>query len=627
MLNIPIKDYFRETRLFEVRLSALAILLLALLGLLFVRLVYLQVVEHPHFTTLAQANRIRPLPLPPVRGMILDRHGTVLAQSLPVYTLEIIPEQVDDMPTLLEELSRLVRLTESDLKQFHKQLRERPRFEPLTLRTHLTPEEAARVAVRRPFLNGVEIEARLQRHYPLGRLGVHAIGYVGRISESDLERLNRSAYRGMHHIGKLGVEAAYEQPLLGQIGFEKVETNAHGRALRVVERIAPRAGVHLVLNVDTTLQQIAEQALGRRRGAVVAIEPKTGAVLAFASTPTYDPNSFVNGIEAASYRRLLEDLDKPLINRALNGLYAPGSTIKVFLGLAALEHGAPLNPAQPLVCPGWFSLPGSRHVFRDWKRIGHGVVSLREAIAQSCDVYFYQLATRLGPEAMKDALTAFGFGRKTGIDIPGESEGFVPSPDWKRQRGQPWFAGETVVMGIGQGPIQVTPLQLASAVSALANRGVRMRPRLVAATVDPKTGERRETRPEVALPVSIVDASHLATLIQYMTDVVHTKQGTAYGIGWNAPYRIAGKTGTAQVKSLGQNETYNERLIPERLRDHALFIGFAPVENPQVAVAVVVENGGHGSSAAAPIARRLMDYVILGRSDPLAPGPKTQNEE
>lgn len=627
MLNIPLKDYFRETRIFGARLSAVAVLLLALVGLLFVRLVYLQVVKHPHFTTLAQANRIRPLPIPPVRGQILDRHGTVLAHSFPVYTLEIIPEQVDDMPTLLEELAKLVRLTEGDLKQFRKQLRERPRFEQLTLRTHLTPEEAARVAVRRPFLNGVEIEARLQRHYPLGGLAVHAIGYVGRISESDLERLDRSAYRGMHHIGKLGVEAAYEQPLLGRVGFEKVETNAHGRALRNIERIDPRAGEHLVLHLDAGLQKIAEEALGSRRGAVVAIEPKTGAVLAFASTPTYDPNPFVNGIEAEAYRRLLEDPDKPLVNRALNGLYAPGSTIKVFLGLAALEHGAPLDPAQPIFCSGGFRLAGSRHVFRDWKRAGHGMVSLHEAIVQSCDVYFYQLATRLGPDAMKGALTAFGFGRKTGIDIPGESEGLVPSPAWKQQRGQPWFPGETVVMGIGQGPIQVTPLQLASAVSALANHGVRMKPRLVAATVNPKTGERRPIRPEAWPPVPIRDASHLDALIRYMTDVVHTPKGTAYGIGWNAPYKIAGKTGTAQVKSLGQGDTYNEKLTPERLRDHALFIAFAPVEDPQVAVAVVVENGGHGSSAAAPIARRLMDYVILGRSSAPTPAPRTENEE
>jgi penicillin-binding protein 2 len=627
MLNIPIKDYFRETRLFGARLSVVAVICLALIGLLFVRLVYLQVVKHPHYTTLAQANRIRPLPVPPVRGQILDRHGVVLAQSYPVYTLEIIPEQVEDMSTLLEKLGQLVRLTENDLKQFRKQLRERPRFEQLTLRAHLTPEEAARVAVRRPFLNGVEIEARLQRHYPLGGLAVHALGYVGRISESDLERVDRTAYRGLRHIGKLGVEASYEKPLLGRVGIEQIETNAHGRALRIIERTAPRAGEHVVLHLDAELQKLAESLLGKRRGAVVALEPKTGAVLAFASTPTYDPNLFVEGIDPETYRRLLEDPDRPLFNRALNGLYPPGSTIKVFLGLAALERPKPFQPDKTLLCTGSFALAGSRYVFRDWKRTGHGPVSLHEAIVQSCDVYFYQLATQLGPEFMKDWLTAFGFGRRTGIDIPGESEGLVPSPAWKQQRGQPWFAGETVVMGIGQGPIQVTPLQLASAVSALANGGVRMKPRLVSAIVDPKTGERRAVPPEAFPPLALGEPSHLETLIRYMTDVVHSNKGTAYGIGWNAPYRIAGKTGTAQVASMGEH--YNEKRTPERLRDHALFIAFAPVEDPKVAVAVIVENGGHGSAAAAPIARRIMDQVILGHEAARQTGaaPKMENEE
>ncbi len=626
MLNIPIKDYFRETHLFGARLTVVAVLCLVLIGLLFVRLVYLQVVKHPHYTTLAQANRIRPLPIPPVRGQIVDRHGVVLAQSYPVYTLEIIPEQVDDMPTLLEELGRLVRLTEGDLMSFRKQLRERPRFEQLTLRTHLTPEEAARVAVRRPFLNGVEIEARLQRHYPLGGLAVHALGYVGRISESDLERADRAAYRGLHHIGKLGVEAAYEKRLLGRVGVEKIETNAHGRALREIERIAPRAGEHVILHLDAGLQRLAETLLGPRRGAVVVLEPQTGAVLAFASTPTYDPNLFVDGVDPETYRRLLEDPDRPLFNRALNGLYPPGSTIKVFLGLAALEREKKLRPDEPLFCPGFFSLPGSRHVFRDWKRSGHGMVTLHEAIVQSCDVYFYQLATRLGPETMKDWLETFGFGRRTGIDIPGESEGLVPSPAWKQRRGRPWFPGETVVMGIGQGPIQVTPLQLASAVSALAHRGVRMKPRLVKATIDPKTGEQRPVPPELWPHIPLEDESHLETLIRYMTDVVHTDKGTAYGIGWNAPYRIAGKTGTAQVVRQGDGD--HEKRTPERLRDHALFIGFAPVEDPKVAVAVIVENGGHGGAAAAPIARRIMDQVILGRETPrTGPAPKLENEE
>ena len=431
MLNIPIKDYFRETRIFNNRLLVTAILIAVLSLLLLVRLAWLQVFSHRHYETLSQTNRVRPIPIPPPRGLILDRHGVVLAQNYPVYTLEIVPEQVDDMNTVLEELGQLVQLSETDLKAFRKQLRERPRFEALTLRSNLTDEEAARVAVKRPYLYGVELQARLQRHYPLGGLAVHAIGYVGRISEADLERLDKAAYRGMRHIGKLGLEATYEKELLGRVGFEKIETNAHGRALRALDRTAPVAGRNLSLSLDARLQAIAEQALGKRRGAVIALEPATGAVLAFASTPTYDPNPFVNGIDTESYRGLLNDPDKPLINRAINGQYAPGSTIKAFMGLAALETDK-IDPTKPVNCGGSYSLPGSSHQFRDWKKGGHGVVTLHDAVVQSCDVYFYKLAVAMQIDAMKNFLAPFGFGKKTGVDLPGESEGLLPSLEWKK---------------------------------------------------------------------------------------------------------------------------------------------------------------------------------------------------
>lgn len=626
MLNIPIKDYFRETKLFNARLTVAAAVAGALILLLAVRLAYLQVVAHKHYATLSQANRIRPIPIPPPRGLILDRNGVVLAQNFPVYTLEIVPEQVDDMETLLEELGGLVTLGEADLKAFRRLLRERPRFEQLTLRTNLSEVEAARVAVRRPYLNGVELQARLQRHYPLGGLAVHALGYVGRINESEMERIDKSAYRGMHHIGKLGVEATYEKLLLGQVGFEKVEINAHGRTLRNIERVAPVAGKNLYLNIDAKLQALAEQALGKRRGAVVAIEPRSGAVLAFAGTPTYDPNPFVNGIDPDAYRKLLDDPDKPLVNRILNGQYSPGSTIKVFLGLAALELGD-FDADKPVTCPGWFTLPGDRHLFRDWKKTGHGVVTLHEAIVQSCDVYFYRFAAAVGIEAMKSFLAPFGFGAKTGVDLPGESEGILPSPEWKKARGQPWYPGETVMTGIGQGPILATPLQLASAISAIANHGVRMKPRLLRSIVDAKSQAAREPDPAAYAPIPLRDRRHLDELVEHLTAVVHTNKGTAYGIGYNAPYKIAGKTGTAQVKGIAQGETYAEKLVPERLRDHALFISFAPVEAPQIAVAVVIENGGHGSSAAAPVARKLMDYVILGKTTaPPQPVASENNE-
>src|SRR3989344_3687023 len=627
MLNIPIKDQFRESRLFNARLTVVGAIVLALILALFLRLAYLQIFAYRHFETLSQANRVKPIPIQPPRGLILDRHGVVLAQNYPVYTLEIIPEQVDDMNSLLEELKQVVNLNEADLKNFHKQLRERPRFENLLLRSHLTEEEAARLAVRRTYFSGVELEARLQRHYPLAGLGVHFLGYVARINEQELERIDKATYRGMQHIGKLGVEVSYEKTLLGQVGFEKVETNAHGRSLRILERIAPVAGKNLYLSIDAKLQALAEQILGKRRGAIIAMEPATGAILAFVSTPTYDPNHFVQGIDPDSYQALLDDPDKPLINRALNGQYAPGSTIKAFLGLAALEQDG-FDPDRPVVCPGWFTLPGSSHQFRDWKKAGHGAMNLHDAVVQSCDVYFYKLAVAMNIDGIKKFLAPFGFGKKTGVDLFNESEGILPSPEWKAARKQIWYPGETVITGIGQGSILLTPLQLATAMSALANQGVRMKPQLVRAVVDAKTQARRETEPVVTAQIPLKDRHNLEIQIQNLTDAVHTNKGTAYGIGHNAPYKIAGKTGTAQVKSVPQGQTYSEKTTPERLRDHALFVSFAPADEPKVAVAVVVENGGHGSSTAAPIARKLMDFLILGKT--AAPGeakPASENDE
>jgi penicillin-binding protein 2 len=620
MLNIPLKDHFRETRLFNARISVIGILVVTLIFALLLRLAYLQIFAHRHYETLSQANRIKPIPIPAPRGLILDRNGVILAQNYPVYTLEVIPEQVDDMNSLLDEMKGVVKLEEADLKNFKKQLRDRPRFESLVLRSNLTEEEAARVAVKRPYLNGVELQARLQRHYPLTGLGVHAIGYVGRINEQELERLDKSAYRGMQHIGKLGVEATYEKILLGQVGFEKVETNARGRSLRVIEREAPVAGKNLYLSMDAKLQSLVEQTLGKRRGAVIAIEPATGAILAFVSTPTYDPNPFVNGIDTGSYDALLNDPDKPLINRALNGQYSPGSTIKAFLGLAALELDG-FDPNRPVACPGWYSLPGSTHQFRDWKKGGHGAVNLHDAVVQSCDVFFYKLAVAMNIDGIKKFLAPFGFGRKTGVDLFNESEGILPSPEWKAARKQIWYPGETVITGIGQGSILATPLQLAAATAALANHGVRMKPQLVRAIVDAKTKVARETVPEAYAEIPLKDKRHLDIQIQNLTDVMHSNKGTAYWTGYNSPYKIAGKTGTAQVKGVAQGQNYSEKATPERFRDHALFISFAPVGDPKVAVAVIVENGGHGGTTAAPIARKIMDHVILGK-DTAAPAPK-----
>ena len=610
MPGIQIKDYLRETRLFNARISVIAVIVGVLVFVLFVRLAYLQLVNYRYYATLSQANRINPVPIPPVRGLLLDRNGVILAQNYPVMTLEIIPDQVKDMEALLQEIGQLVALNEKDIKLFRKLLRERPRFESLTLRTHLTDEEAARFAVNRYRLNGAELRARLQRHYPLGSLAVHALGYVARINEDEADTIDKSAYRGTQHIGKLGIEASYEDSLLGKVGFEKIETDAHGRAIRTLERIAPVAGLNLRLTLDARMQQLAEQLLGNYKGAVIALDPKTGAVLTFASTPTYDPNPFVNGIDTDSYQALRDNPNKPLVNRALNGKYSPGSTIKAFLGLAALEF----NQTSSAVCPGWYSLPGDTHRFRCWKKAGHGVVNLHDAVVQSCDVFFYRLAVALGPERIKDFLSSFGFGAKTGIDLPGESEGLLPSPEWKKARGQPWYPGETVVMGIGQGQLLVTPLQLATAMASIANHGVGMQPHLLQAIEDPGTHSVTPFKPVTDFTLKLHDPLHLETTIKNLTDVVNAEGGTARGIGWNAPYKIAGKTGTAQVKSIGQGESYNEKTTAENLRDHALFIAFAPVEDPRIAIAVIVENGGHGGSTAAPIARKLMDLYLLGEN-------------
>lgn len=625
MKRPAIKDYLRESRLFNKRVG-ISLVLVAFLALtLFVRLVYLQIVSHRHYTTLSQENSIKPLPIPPVRGLILDRNGVVLAENFPVLTLEITPYQVASMKTLLEELGTVVMLNERDLKNFEKLRRARPRFESLAIRTQLSEEEAARFAVNRHRFNGVELRARLQRHYPHGGLAVHALGYVGRINEAEAEAVDKAAYRGSQHIGKLGVEQSYEDILLGEVGTEQIETNAHGRAVRVLERTAPKAGYNLYLNLDIKLQAVAEQSLGEYKGAVIAIEPRTGAVLAFASTPTYDPNPFVNGIDTESYLALRDDPNKPLFNRALYGRYSPGSTIKAFLGLAALEFNQ--NPEHTVFCPGWYSLPGDTHRFRCWKKDGHGAVNLHDAVVQSCDVYFYQLAVSLGIERMHAFLAGFGFGTKTGVDLKGESGGLLPSPAWKKARGLPWYPGETVITGIGQGPILVTPLQLASAMATLANHGIRQEPRMAYGFIDPKNREVNIFEPQPLEPLALQNTGHLEATLRNLTDVVHGEGGTARGIGWNAPYKIAGKTGTAQVKGIGQQEVYVEGTVPLHLRDHALFVAFAPVDDPQIAVAVIAENGGHGSSTAAPIARKVMDYYLLGRDRPMVNVPASGADE
>jgi len=625
MVNIRIKDYVRETNLIQSRLVISSIIVALLCLVLLGRLYYLQIQQHSHYSTLSRENRISFVPIPPARGQIYDRKGRVIAENLPTYTLEVVPDNVPDMDAALDQIAQLIELSDTDIKRFNAALRARPGFEIRTLKSGLTEEEVARFAVNQHLINGFQINARLQRHYPFGPEMVHVVGYVGRISEADLERIDRNAYRGTDYIGKLGIEAHYERTLLGQSGYEQVETNAHGRVVRTLSRVSPVAGKDIYLNVDVDLQTAAREYLGEFEGAIVAVDPGTGGVLAFASNPVYDPNPFVNGIDNKSYQLLREDKGRPLLNRALNGRYAPGSTIKPIMGLAAMEDRR--SPFERVFGKGWFSLRGSTHRYRCWKKEGHGWVDLHDAIVQSCDVYFYTLANNLGIEKLHEFLTRYGLGRETGIDLDGEPSGLVPSKEWKRNaRGQPWWPGETVIAGIGQGYTLATPLQLAMVTATLANRGVRNKPRLVRAVGDSGATKLQELGPQTIEQVPIRNQKMYDVVIEAMVDVVHGKRGTARRSGQGAEYRFAGKTGTAQVVGIKQGATYKEENVAKRFRDHALFISFAPADNPKIAVAVIAENGGGGSRTAAPIARKVMDYYLIGPPPPPEEEPGKEDD-
>ena len=604
-----LKDYFRESEILNSRLIVASVVIVILTLAIISRLFYLQILSHDHYTTLSQENRVTLVPIPPQRGVIYDRNGIVLAQDAPAFSIEVTPDKVDEMDVMLKGLGEVINLSEREIKRFRRELKQKRRFEAVPLRFNLNDEEMARFAVNRYRFPGVEIKARMVRHYPLGALGVHALGYVGRINEAEQKKLNTN-YSGTTHIGKLGVEKAYENILHGTVGVEQVETTARGDALRVLGHVLPIAGKDIYLTIDINLQAVIEGALGDKRAAVVAINPKNGEILAFVSTPSYDPNLFVNGISYEDYDELQKSLDKPLINRALQGQYPPGSTVKPFYALAGLEYNK-IQPDDAVSCRGYFQLPGIAHRFRDWKKEGHGAVSLEAAVAQSCDVYFYTLAQSLGIDAMATFMGQFGLGKKTGIDVPGEMMGVMPSSAWKRKvLKQPWYGGETLVAGIGQGYVLTTPLQLATITATLANNGFQMRPHLLRGTHELGSTTMVTQKPVVSRRVPIGNGANWSAVINAMVSVVHSPRGTAYGIGAKAPYRIAGKTGTAQVASIKQGERYKESETPERLRDHALFVAFAPVDDPQIAVAVIVENGGHGSSVAAPVARTLMDYHL-----------------
>lgn len=611
--RLTIKDHARETSLFTQRaMIAFVMVVLIMLGVIS-RLVYLQVINHEHYETLSQKNRVKIISVPPARGLIYDRNGILLAENIPSFSLELTPEQVVDMDDTLSRLREIITISDDDIEHFRRLLKQKRRFDSVPLRFRLNDEEVARFAVNRHTFDGVDIQARLIRYYPRGKLGVHVLGYVGRIDEKELQRIDNANYSSTTHIGKLGVERSYEDILHGQVGYIEAEVNAQGRNLRVLNETPAIPGKNLFLNIDIEMQSMADHALGKFRGSVVAIIPRTGEVLTLLSKPGYDPNPFVTGIDSASYNALRTSKDKPLFNRSLLGQYPPGSTVKPIIGLAGLEAGI---GKQRVFCPGWYELPGEERRYRDWKKQGHGEADLDTAITESCDVYFYELAHRLKIDRMHDFMSLFGFGQKTGIDLVGELAGLMPSAEWKRrERRQAWFPGETLITGIGQGFTLATPLQLASATATLSMRGLRVRPRVLHATQAGKDAEMVLHEVEPLDPITLKDPNNWNTVIQGMIHVMHSPRGTARRSGAEAKYLIAGKTGTAQVFGIAQDAEYEASEIDERLRDHSLFIAFAPADDPQIAIAVIAENAGGGSTTAAPIARKLLDYYLLGKAE------------
>ncbi len=614
MSRVLIKDYYWETRLFNARVLTALVLIGALFLLLTGRLVYLQVLSHDLYTTLSQNNSVRIEPLAPTRGLIYDRRGNVLAENIPSFSLEIIPEQIENLDLTLGELRTLVAISDEEVERFRKQLRRKRRFESIPLRARLNDDEVAAFAINRHRFPGVEVRARLIRHYPHGELTAHVIGYVGRINEEELIGLDATNYSATQHIGKIGVERSYEDRLHGRVGYRRVETNAESRVLRVLDRQPAEPGRDLMLNIDLRLQQAAYQAFGELNGAVVALDPNDGSVLAFISKPGYDPNPFVTGIAARDFERLQANEGKPLFNRALNGQYPPGSTIKPILALGALEENV-IDADKRSFCIGYYQLEGDERRYRDWKREGHGEVDLDQSIVQSCDVYFYELAFAMGIDRIHAYLSRFGFGTRTAIDLPGEASGLLPSRDWKRrQRNEAWFHGETLITGIGQGFTLTTPLQLASATATLAAAGQRHAPRVL---LSERRGaaEERPIAPDTLHPeVPMRDPENWQRMLRAMTEVVHGLRGTARGIARGGDYRIAGKTGTAQVFAIAQDEEYEAEEVEFKLRDHALFVAFAPAEQPRIAVAVIAEHGGSGGAVAAPIARKVMDTYLLDKA-------------
>lgn len=611
------KNTERELHFFRLRLSAVGVFVFVCFVLLFARFVWLQVIKHEHYVAQAEDNRISVVPVVPNRGLILDRNGVVLARNYSAYTLEVTPSKLNaELDSVIDALAQLVEIQPRDRKRFKRLLEESKNFESLPIRTRLTDEEVARFTVQRYRFPGVEIQARLFRQYPLGDAAAHVIGYIGRISQRDAANIDEmedaANYNGTNYIGKDGLEKSYEKALHGQTGFEEVEVSAGGRAVRTLSRTAASPGNNLILSIDIELQKIVEQAFGERRGALVAIEPASGDVLAYVSRPGFDPNLFVEGIDQQSWDELNNSPDRPLLNRPLTGTYPPGSTYKPFMALAALELGK-RTPETSVADPGFFIL--GNHQFRDDKEGGHGRVDMYKSIVQSCDTYYYMLANDMGVDAIHDFMKPFGFGQLTGIDLEHERAGLLPSTTWKRTSykkpaQQKWYAGETISLGIGQGYNAFTPLQLAYATAILANDGVVMKPHLVKVMENAQTRVRTLTVPKESYRIKLKQ-ENIDVIKRAMVGVA--KEGTSARVFSGAEYESAGKTGTAQVVGIGKNEKYDAKKVAERMRDHSLYTAFAPADKPRIALAIIVENGGFGAEAAAPIVRKALDYYLLGK--------------
>ena len=612
---IRLKDHEKDARLVRGRVVVGAIVVVTLICVLLARLYYLQVVQYDYHSTLSENNRVHVQPIPPTRGLIFDRNGVVIADNRPSFSLSMTRERSGDWQQVLDVIVEVLQLAPEDRALFEKRMKQGRRpFEPVPILVELNVEQIARIAVNQFRLPGVEVVAQLVRHYPQGAHFAHSVGYMGRINEKELKTLDPVNYSGTHHIGKTGIERFYEAELHGQVGYEEVETNARGRVLRVLKRTDPIPGKDIVLSLDIKLQEAAEEALAGRRGAVVALNPMTGEVLAMVSQPSFDPNLFVTGISFKAYAELRDSIDRPLFNRILRGLYPPGSTIKPAVAIAGLDSGV-ITGSSRVYDPGYYQLPNYDHKYRNWNRSGDGYVDLDTAIMRSNDTYFYDLAHKLGIDRLSSYMNQFGIGRKVSLDMFEESAGLMPSREWKRAtRRQAWFPGETLILGIGQGYMQSTPLQLAQATALIASKGKWIRPHL-AKTIEGVPPVDPDPVPDIVLR----DPSNWAKVNHGMQQVVHGARGTARVAGVGAQYLIAGKSGTAQVVAIKQGEKYDRSKVQERHRDHALFVGFAPANNPQITVSVMIENGEAGSRVASPVVRKVMDAWLLGEDGKLKP--------